>query len=116
MKCRVCGKEFEPKTKNQIYCGVDCYQKQNKKYTKAYILIKAVQRKFGFSVKNIEKIVRAKTLLFDDDNLMRCPCDAQNKNRYCGSALCIADVVYKGCCHCHLFHSEKTLQELNDGL
>lgn len=49
----------------------------------------------------------AKIRAFGDGNIHRCPCDADNPDRYCGSARCIADVVYKGHCHCNLFHSTK---------
>jgi hypothetical protein len=116
MRCRVCGKEFEPKQSTQKYCGYDCYAKQNEKYSEAYRIIKSIKKKFGFDVKNKDKIIRAKTIMFDKGEQHRCPCDSQNKNRYCGSALCIADVVYKGHCHCNLFFAEKTLQERNDGV
>lgn len=52
---------------------------------------------------NVDKIIKAKKIMFEDTEWQRCPCDAQNKDRYCGSTLCENDVKESGKCHCGLF-------------
>lgn len=106
MKCKMCGKEI---TRNDrlCYCSVECYEKGNKIQNKIRLLIKKTAKKYNFEIKNEDKILNAKFLLFKNDDVKRCPCDANNPDRFCGSAQCIADVVYKGHCHCSLFWSKK---------
>lgn len=116
VKCKNCGKEFEKKTGLQMFCCEDC-RRSYEKFSKAIrAKISKLASEHGFDVKNKEKIVRAKEMIFGRENLKFCPCDAKNPNRYCGSALCISDIVYKGKCHCSLFHAKKTLQEYENGL
>lgn len=69
--------------------------------------INSITKRFDFEARNIDKIMKAKIMIFKNGNIHRCPCDAGNPDRYCGSARCIADVVYKGHCHCSLFWSKK---------
>jgi len=58
----------------------------------------------GFGeTENIEKIARAKNMMFGLENWQRCPCDGQNEERFCGSDLCREDVNRDGVCHCHCF-------------
>lgn len=102
-KCLYCGKDFIPKD-NQKFCTTECYLEYNAKKTRLKTAIKRIAKKYDFEIENLSKIVNAKMLLFKHDNLKRCPCDANNAKRFCGSAQCIADVVYKGHCHCNLFH------------
>ena len=45
---------------------------------------------------NIEKIARAKTMMFGDSEWQRCPCDGNNSARYCISELCRSDIESKG--------------------
>ena len=104
MKCKQCGKEFEPKQGNQKFCSEDCRVKVNVAQIKMTAKIKAIAKKFDFDLKNKDKIIRAKMMLFNANDVHRCPCDADNPKRFCGSALCIHDVVHYGHCHCNLFH------------
>lgn len=115
-KCKNCGKEFMQKTAHQIHCCYDCSLAYNAEKNKARARIKRIAKKHGFTLKNMEKIINAKTRFFAKEDFLRCPCDAGNPNRYCGSALCIADTVYKGHCHCNMFHAIKTLQDLENGV
>lgn len=41
------------------------------------------------------------------DKWIYCPCDPENKKRYCGSKLCLNDVEKDGVCHCGLFEREE---------
>jgi hypothetical protein len=106
-RCRFCGKEFEQKTHNQVFCGVDCSIKNNETRAKIRSKIKSVAKEFDFEIKNQNKIINAKLMIFKSGNIYRCPCDASNPKRYCGSAQCIADTVYNGHCHCNLFHKKE---------
>ena len=103
MKCKYCGKEFENRD-TQKYCSTDCYFAYNDKKTRIKAKIKRLAEKYDFQLKNLDKIVNAKMMLFKTGDVTRCPCDADNQKRFCGSAQCIADTVYKGHCHCNLFH------------
>ena len=103
-KCKLCGKEIT-RTDRKYFCCQECsYQyktiKNNFKRN-----IERIAKKYGFELQNVDKIVNAKMMIFvsHDENVKKCPCDPQNHNRFCGSAQCIADVVYKGHCHCSLF-------------
>lgn len=58
----------------------------------------------NFTLKNVDKIVNAKFLMLDD--VKRCPCDATNPERYCGSPKCIEDTIKDGHCHCNMFWSK----------
>jgi 1-aminocyclopropane-1-carboxylate deaminase/D-cysteine desulfhydrase-like pyridoxal-dependent ACC family enzyme len=106
-KCKWCGKEFEPNAENQVFCGIDCSSAHNYQRAKISNKIKSIAKKFDFEVKNESKIINAKLMIFRNGNVYRCPCDAQNPKRYCGSAQCIADTVYNGHCHCNLFHKKE---------
>ena len=53
--------------------------------------------------KNIEKIAKAKTMMFGDAEWKRCPCDGNNSQRYCISELCKSDIEKDGICHCHCY-------------
>ena len=106
-KCKNCGKEFMQKVGQQEHCCYDCSLEYNCKKGKIREKIRRIAKKFGFELKNLDKIVNAKMRFFDDNERLRCPCDADNPDRYCGSARCIADVVYKGHCCCRLFWSKK---------
>lgn len=106
MKCKRCGKEFES-VSGKEYCSWDCRHESDRKTDLFNKAIKRIANKYNFEIKNKEKITKAKVMIFREGNLLRCPCDADNPDRYCGSARCIADVVYKGHCHCSLFWSKK---------
>ena len=103
-KCKWCGKEFEPKNYNQVYCSERCNNTVNNLRSRIKSKIKRISKKFNFEVKNVNKIINAKLMIFKNSNPYRCPCDASNPERYCGSAQCIADTLYQGHCHCNLFH------------
>ena len=102
-RCKWCGKEFIPFNKYQKFCSEDCCYIAGLQKHKIDYKIKNVAKLYNFDIKNKDKILNAKLLIFKDGNIHRCPCDADNPNRFCGSAQCIADVVYKGHCHCSLF-------------
>ncbi len=52
---------------------------------------------------NIEKIAKAKNMMFGEGEWRRCPCDGQNEARYCISDLCRSDIERDGICHCHCY-------------
>ena len=115
IKCKWCGKEFEKRDTQKFCCGY-CALTYNQIIQNTKSKIKTIAKKYDFEIKNMDKIVNAKMMLFKNDNTMRCPCDSQNPNRYCGSALCIHDTIHNGHCHCNLMHAKKTLQEYENGL
>ncbi len=60
--------------------------------------------KAGYTTtKNVEKIAKAKTMMFGDAEWQRCPCDGQNPERYCISELCRSDIERDGVCHCNCY-------------
>ena len=111
--CKMCGNEIT-RTDRNFYCSGDCSAKANAILARTRSMIKRVAKKYNFEVKNKNKIINAKLLLFKTGNIKRCPCDADNPDRYCGSARCVADVVYKGHCHCSLFWAKKEPLLKND--
>ena len=106
-KCLLCGKEFTAYSSGEVACTGDCKAIYNSQKKKILSKIATIEKKYDFQTKNVRPIVMAKIRAFGDGNVHRCPCDADNPDRYCGSARCIADVVYQGHCHCNLFHSKK---------
>ena len=56
---------------------------------------------------NVEKIARAKTMMFGEEGWHRCPCDGQNPERFCISPLCKSDIETKGICHCNCYKSKE---------
>lgn len=52
---------------------------------------------------NIEKIARAKNMMFGLNEWHRCPCDGNNPERSCISARCKQDIEANGECHCHCY-------------
>ena len=52
---------------------------------------------------NVEKIAKAKNMMFGENDWSRCPCDGQNENRYCISETCKKDIEHDGVCHCHCY-------------
>lgn len=102
-KCLNCGKEFTPKSKKQVFCCYNCGREMG--YASQIIRnrVRKIAKENGFEIKNLPKIIKAKRMCFRDDDMMRCPCDAQNPERYCGSPRCIADTKENGHCHCQLF-------------
>ena len=53
-----------------------------------------------------EVIVNAKLRMFNEE-WWRCPCDGENKERFCCSQLCQSDVRSQGQCHCGLFRNKE---------
>lgn len=107
MKCKWCGKEFEPINSEQKFCSNNCSYFYHNTRANLSSYIKTLARKHDFKLENLDKILNAKMMMFAKDNPKRCPCDVDNPDRFCGSARCIADVVYQGHCHCRLFWSKK---------
>ena len=105
-KCKFCGNEIK-RTDRREYCSLECYEKSKLSRSRVFNLISRIAKTHDFEVKNKSKIVKAKMLIFKNGDLKYCPCDANNPDRFCGSARCIADVVYKGHCCCNLFHYKK---------
>ena len=115
-KCPVCGKEFTVTNIDKKYCSYDCaYKIQSRKY-RIRSKIDSISKQYDFTVKNKDKITNAKLIMFKDGDVHRCPCDASNPNRYCGSLLCLHDIIHNSHCHCQLFHAKKTLQDYEKGL
>lgn len=56
---------------------------------------------------NVEKIARAKNMLFGEGEWYRCPCDGNNNDRNCISDLCRKDIEEKGVCHCNCYSKNK---------
>lgn len=114
--CPICGKKFKQHQRGQLFCSEECRVKGRYRVTFIRGWIKRICMDYGFVPKNEEKIIRAKLRFFHDGNMRRCPCDAKNPERYCGSALCIHDTVHYGHCHCSLFHlpdGKKSIEELD---
>ncbi len=62
----------------------------------------------GFQpTENIEKIARAKNMMFGEQSWQRCPCDGRNEERYCISELCRSDIERDGICHCRCYSKAK---------
>lgn len=60
--------------------------------------------KAGFQpTENVEKIARAKVIMFNETEWYRCPCDANNEQRSCISELCADDIKRDGICHCRCY-------------
>lgn len=55
------------------------------------------------TTKNVEKVAKAKNMMFGADEWHRCPCDSSNENRYCISEQCKQDIERTGECHCHCY-------------
>ncbi|MFV0625961.1 MAG: hypothetical protein ACK5N8_01245 [Alphaproteobacteria bacterium] len=60
-----------------------------------------------FPTKNINKVARAKSIMFSKEEWKRCPCDASNSQRSCISEMCKNDIETKGVCHCNCYAKEK---------
>ena len=61
-------------------------------------------KKAGFEpTENVEKIARAKNIMFGEKEWNRCPCDSENAKRFCISELCRSDIERDGICHCHCY-------------
>lgn len=103
-RCKWCGKEFETTRNNKIYCDEKCVLNHKRQLRKIKSKIQTVAKRNGFDVKNADKIIRAKLMIFKEGDVSRCPCDAQNPERYCGSYQCKKDTLTNGHCHCNLFH------------
>lgn len=52
---------------------------------------------------NATRIAKSKKMFFGDKEWMRCPCDRDNKDRFCISDLCKADIEKDGICHCRCY-------------
>lgn len=102
----MCGNEIT-RTDRTSYCSVECYTKATNLLNRIKATMKKIAKKYDFDIENKDKIAKAKFLLFKNDDMKRCPCDANNPDRFCGSALCIHDVIQHGHCHCNLFHYKK---------
>lgn len=70
-------------------------------------IIENIAETTGLSLtENKDKIIRAKKMLFANGNMLRCPCDSRNEERYCVSEQCMSDIMRDGHCHCNLFKYE----------
>lgn len=105
-RCAWCGAEFFTYRDASCCNSEHTYEYKTAK-SKLKSRINTISKRFNFEVKNADKIINAKIRFFAGGDLTRCPCDADNPHRYCGSAQCISDVVTKGHCHCSLFHKKE---------
>lgn len=108
-KCKMCGAEIT-RTDREVFCSQQCAYDYKNIEVSLKRSLKRIGKKYGFEVENLKKVVNAKMMLFGryHEDVKRCPCDADNPERYCGSVRCIADVVNDGHCHCNLFHRPKS--------
>lgn len=104
-KCKMCGQTIIRTDMENFCCQKCAYEYKSIKQNLQGVL-KRIAKKYDFKIENMDKIVNAKMMLFGryHDNVRKCPCDANNPERFCGSARCIADTVNDGQCHCGLFH------------
>lgn len=58
------------------------------------------------TTKNVEKIAKAKKMMFGEEEWQRCPCDGNNPARFCISETCRADIERDGECHCHCYRKK----------
>lgn len=108
MRCKWCKKEFTPNPLrlSQRFCCYNCKREYHGAVAKIKSKVKTVLLKhpsFHVEEDQLKKIINAKILLFAGGDVHRCPCDAGNTYRFCGSLRCIADVNETGHCHCNLF-------------
>lgn len=66
-------------------------------------MLEVCQEKGFQTTENVEKIARAKNMMFGDAEWQRCPCDGNNDLRYCISELCTSDIQRDGICHCRCY-------------
>lgn len=105
MKCLNCGKDNPPSlsARQRKFCCKDCQQDYFNKKAKIKRFINRIAKEYSLEVKNVDKIVRAKLMLFKDGNLHGCPCSADDVEKYCGSPKCLNEINKKGNCCCNLF-------------
>ncbi len=110
MICKWCKKEFEPNPRQptQRFCNYTCKVNYHGAVSKIKAKVKTLLLKHGdyhVEEEKLKKIINAKILIFGGTkcSIHRCPCDANNLSRYCGSKLCEQDILYDGHCHCNLF-------------
>lgn len=58
------------------------------------------------TTKNVQKIAKAKNMMFGDKEWQRCPCDGENASRFCISEQCRKDIEEKGICHCNCYQKK----------
>ena len=105
VKCKMCGKEIT-RTDRGVFCSQACAYDYKSIRCNLKRSLQRIAKKYGFEIENLDKIVNAKMLMFGRyrQDGKKCPCDANNAERFCGSPRCIADIVNDGHCHCGLYH------------
>ena len=69
--------------------------------------LRKIAERNGFKLTDrLDSVSKAKRVLLGD-KWIYCPCDTENKNRYCGSKVCLEEIQKKGVCHCGLFEREE---------
>lgn len=107
MKCKYCKKEFEARD-NQKYCSWDCKYLYEQDVQRIKRRVKKIAKEFNLDTQNVDKIANAKMMLFAGDDVFRCPCAADDKERYCGSLKCLSEIYTNKQCHCGLFKLKDT--------
>jgi|GEM_PF-368429 len=74
-------------------------------------MMEACEKEGVHPSENIEKIARAKNMMFGTAEWYRCPCDGLNQERFCISELCKSDIKQHGVCHCRCYKRDKELTE-----
>lgn len=117
--CAWCGKEFTPNPKRaaQRFCCYECKVIYHAAIARIKNKIKHILKTnphLHVEEDKLKKIINAKMLIFHGKNkaIHRCPCDALNPLRFCGSKLCQHDILYDGHCHCNLFLLRENKDEI----
>lgn len=58
------------------------------------------------TTKNVEKIAKAKKMMFGEEEWQRCPCDGNNLPVFAFPKTCRADIERDGECHCHCYRKK----------
>lgn len=95
--CRVCGKEYEERADHQIYCCESCKVLANSHRSRVRELIRRRSKKWGFEVRNKERIMDEKVEM---GLIEECP---RYEGLKCICAQCIHDILEEGHCKCGLF-------------
>jgi len=92
------------------------YEKAKQKSDKEVNMIKQALSKIAERNRlkvtdRLDSVSKAKQMLLGEEWIY-CPCETANKDRYCGSKVCLEDIENFGVCHCGLFKRERMTKVL----